>query len=169
MLAAAFSAGMMDPKRLYAEDFVRWSQHQAEALRVVAHGGSNQPLDWENLAEEIESLGISQRSAVRSQLRRIVRHLVKLQYSSASDPRRGWIESVGDARGEIEDLLETSPSLRTGLSGDLDTETKRAVKLAIQDLRAYGEISDADASRIGQTRYTEDQVLGDWFPEYPKP
>jgi len=37
------------------------SKQQAEALRAAARGGSNQQLDWENLAEEIESLGKSQR------------------------------------------------------------------------------------------------------------
>ena len=44
-------------KSLYDEDFFAWSQQQAEALRAAARGGWNQPLDWHNLAEEIEDLG----------------------------------------------------------------------------------------------------------------
>jgi Domain of unknown function DUF29 len=36
---------------------------------------SNLPLDWENLAEEIESLGASQRTELNSQVRRVLRHL----------------------------------------------------------------------------------------------
>jgi hypothetical protein len=158
---------MTDPKRLYTEDFVLWSRHQAEVLRAAARGGSNRQLDWDNLAEEIEGLGISQRSALHSQLRRIIRHLLKLQFSPAVDPNRGWVESIGDARGEIEDLLETSPSLRTGLAGDIETESRRAIKLTIQDLRAYGEIGETE-SAIRNTHYTEEQVLGDWLPEEPK-
>jgi hypothetical protein len=55
-------------KTLYDEDFVAWSKQQAEALRAAARGGSNQQLDWENLAEEIGSLGKSQRSALGSQI-----------------------------------------------------------------------------------------------------
>jgi hypothetical protein len=55
---------MMDVKRLYNEDFVLWSKQQADALRAAAHGGSNLRLDWGHLAEEIEDLGTSQRSAL---------------------------------------------------------------------------------------------------------
>ncbi|MGH7084764.1 MAG: DUF29 family protein, partial [Acetobacteraceae bacterium] len=78
---------MTDAKRLYDEDFVLWAEQQAAALRAAAQGASNLELDWENLAEEIDSLGTSQRSALRSQIRRIIRHLIKLEYSLAQDPR----------------------------------------------------------------------------------
>jgi hypothetical protein len=158
---------MTDPKRLYGADFVLWSRQQAAALRAAAQGATNQPLDWENLAEEIESLGISQRSALRSQIRRIIRHLVKLEYSPAIDPRRGWEESIGDARAEIEDLLETSPSLRAELDSDIAAQAKRAIELAIGDLKRYGETSGLDVSRIRGTSYGREQVLGDWFPAEP--
>ena len=59
---------MTDLKTLYEEDTVAWSEQQAAALRAAARGGSNQPLDWENLAEEIESLGKSLRLGLRSQI-----------------------------------------------------------------------------------------------------
>ena len=66
-------------KTLYDEDFVAWSKQQAEALRAAARGGSNQQLDWENLAEEIEDLGKSLRSATAAAKSvRIIQHLVKL-------------------------------------------------------------------------------------------
>src|SRR6266481_4957529 len=74
---------MMSAKRLYDEDIVAWSKQQAEALRSAAHAGSNLQLDWENLAEEIEDLGVSQRSAVGSYVMRIIQHLVKLDHSPA--------------------------------------------------------------------------------------
>ena len=88
---------------LYDRDFLLWTKDQAAALRRAK--GANLPLDWENLAEEIESLGISQRTALRSQLRRILRHLFKLEASPRAEPRRGWKESVRGARAEIEDIL----------------------------------------------------------------
>ena len=50
---------MDEAAALYKADFAAWSKNQADALRSAARGGSNQKLDWENLAEEIESLGIS--------------------------------------------------------------------------------------------------------------
>jgi Domain of unknown function DUF29 len=158
---------MMDVKQLYNTDFVLWSKQQAEALRAAVNGGSNQQLDWEHLAEEIEDLGISQRSALRSQIRRIIRHLVKLEHSPASDPRRGWIETIGDARAEVEDLLETSPSLKAELSRDIAAQTPRAIKLAIQDLQGNKEIDAARLPRLRTAIYSEEQILGDWFPEGP--
>jgi len=44
--------------QLYEEDFVRWTEQQSSALRDAAGVGLNLPLDWGNLAEEIESLAI---------------------------------------------------------------------------------------------------------------
>jgi hypothetical protein len=62
---------MTDLKTLYEQDTAAWSEQQAAALRAAGRGGSNQPLEWENLAEEIESLGKSLRYALRSQISRI--------------------------------------------------------------------------------------------------
>jgi hypothetical protein len=100
---------MGDAKTLYDQDFVAWSKQQAEALRAAARVGSNLDLDWGNLAEEVESLGISQRSALSSQIRRMIRHFLKLEFSPAAEPRRGWFEAANDAKAEIEHLLEMSP------------------------------------------------------------
>src|ERR1700739_4341982 len=101
---------MPKANELYDRDFLLWTKEQATALRRATR--SNLPLDWENLAEEIESLGRSQRSELNSQIRRILRHLFKLEASPAVDPRGGWRATIRDARAEIEELLETSPSLR---------------------------------------------------------
>jgi hypothetical protein len=59
---------------LYDRDFVLWTEQQAATPRRAK--GSNMPLDWENLAEEIESLGKSDRRALSSQIRRILHHLL---------------------------------------------------------------------------------------------
>src|SRR5579872_4803878 len=133
------AAAMSDVKTLYKEDFVAWSKEQAEALRSAARDRSNQKLDWENLAEEIESLGISQKAALHSQIRRIVRQLAKLEFSPAPEPRPGWVESIDDARAEIEDLLGISPSLRNELDAAMGSATPRAIKLATRDLDGRGE------------------------------
>jgi hypothetical protein len=156
-----------DLKTLYDKDLVAWSHQQAAVLRAAARSGSNQLVDWENLAEEIEDLGRSQRAALRSQIRRIIRHLVKLEYSRAIDPRRGRVETIGDARSEIEDLLELSPSLSAEIDRDVAAQTARAIKLAIQDLRGHGEIDDAQLQRLRAATYSAEQVLGDWFPPEP--
>ena len=159
---------MAELRSLYDQDFVAWSKQQAEALRSAARSGANQSLDWENLAEEIEDLGKSARRELQSQIRRIVRHLVELQHSPATEPRRGWAESIVDARAEIEDLLEVSPSLRTGLDRDVERQTQRGMDLAQRDLGRQQEIDPATPARMRAISYTEEQILGDWFPDEPR-
>ena len=46
---------------MYDQDLVLWSEEQARALRAAANEGWNAPIDWEHVAEEIESLGKSDR------------------------------------------------------------------------------------------------------------
>src|ERR1700740_3285822 len=117
---------MPKTNELYDQDFLLWTEDQAAALRGAS--SSNLPLDWENLAEEIESLGTSQRTALKSQVRRILRHLFKLDASPAVDPRPGWCATVRDARTEIEDLLEASPSLRREIDIVLKRQNATAAK-----------------------------------------
>jgi hypothetical protein len=158
---------MSDPRTLYDEDFVAWTQTQAEALRAAAHGNSNQALDWENLAEEVESLGASERRELHSQIQRIIRHLLKLEHSPALGPRRGWEDTVDDARSEIELVLKTSPSLKREVEAVIAAELAGGSRRAIRDLEKHDEIDPAAVSGILTVRYSVDQILGDWFPPEP--
>ena len=150
---------------LYDEDFVRWTQEQAAALRRAK--GSNLALDWENLAEEIESLGKSDRRELRSQITRILRHLVKLEASPAAVPRAGWRATIREARAEIEDVLEDSPSLRREAQAMIAKRIRAATELAADDLGQHREPADAIRTRLEKGGYTEAEVLGDWFPDDP--
>jgi hypothetical protein len=158
---------MSDVKTLYDEDFLAWSTDQAGALRAAARTASNQKLDWENLAEEIESLGTSQKLALHSQMRRVVHHLLKLEFSPATEPRRGWMELIDDARSEIEDLLQTSPSVKNEAGAGLELATRHGARKATRDLEKHGELDAPMRARIQTTTYTEEQILGDWFPPEP--
>ena len=155
---------MSDTKTLYENDFVAWSKEQAEALRAEARAGSNQKLDWENLAEEIESLGISEKRELRSQIQRIIHHLLKLEHSTAAEPRRSWDESIGHARSEIELLLKDSPSLVRDVQSMITDEFARGSRKALRDLEKYGELDPAVKARFRSAPYTTEQILGDWFP-----
>lgn len=165
---------MSDVKSLYDEDFVAWAEQQAEALRAVARGVSNQPLDWDNLAEEIEDLAKKDRRQIHSQVRRIIVHLIKLQHSRAKDPRPGWRDSIRDARTQIEDVISDSPSLRRELPEVIDQETQRGARLAIAALDDLGELKGTrgrqlrSESYLDLLSYTPDQILGDWFPPEPQ-
>src|ERR1700724_3978756 len=87
----------------YDDDFFAWTQHQAMVLRSMAVADNR--FDRENVAEEIEDLGRSERDAVRSQIRRIIEHLLKLAYSPAQQPRFDWMHSIADARAALEDKM----------------------------------------------------------------
>ena len=54
------------PEDLYARDVVLWSERQAEALGRMHTGERVNDLDWDNLIEEVESLGRSETKAVRT-------------------------------------------------------------------------------------------------------
>ena len=158
---------------LYDEDFVRWTEEQAAALRrakslrPAGSRGSNLPLDWENLAEEIESLGKSDRRELRSQITRVLRHLLKLEVSSAAQPRAGWRTTIDEARTEIEGLLEDSPSIRGETQALIKKQICAAARLAADDLMQPGEQIGAIRARLEGDAYTEEQALGDWFPDGP--
>jgi hypothetical protein len=149
------------PAQLYEQDFVRWTEQQAAALRQAAELklGANLPLDWENLAEEIDDLGRSLKHELRSRLLVILEHLLKLQHSPAIEPRRGWIETIARERVIIEDLLEESPSLNNDLGRAIDHAKSKAARLAAKSQLTHGEAAD-----VAPPAYTRDQVLGDWFP-----
>jgi Domain of unknown function DUF29 len=50
---------MSESADLYERDFVAWTEEQAARIRAAAGTQLNLPIDWENVAEEIESLGRS--------------------------------------------------------------------------------------------------------------
>ena len=56
------------PDDLYHSDILGWSKAQAERLRRLQHGERVNDLDWEHVIEEIEDVGGSQLSAVKSHL-----------------------------------------------------------------------------------------------------
>jgi hypothetical protein len=81
----------------YETDFYAWTQEQAAALR----DGKWDTLDRANLAEEIESLGRSERYAIESHLQNLLTHLLKWRYDPATEPRRGWRITIRNARLDI--------------------------------------------------------------------
>jgi hypothetical protein len=156
---------MSEPSDLYERDFVLWTEQQAALLRRAK--ASNLPLDWENLAEEIESLGKSDRRELASQIRRILHHLFKMDASAATDPRAGWRSTVLNARAEIQAVLEDSPSLRRLVDTTIAAEIGVAAKLATADLADYAEPIEKIRARVSEGGFTADQVLGDWYPDPP--
>ena len=67
-----------------------------------------------------------------SRTREIILHLLKLEYSPALEPRRGWLDSIGKQRDDLE--LEMTPSLRRHLTTELESIYQKARRRAADDL-----------------------------------
>lgn len=105
----------------YQTDFDVWTGQTAQLLRE----GRWAEIDTEHLIEEIEDLGKRDRWAVVSQLIRLLLHLLRWEYQ----PERrsdSWLDSMTDARVQIELAFEDSPSLRSYLAEQVESSYQRA-------------------------------------------
>jgi hypothetical protein len=149
-------------ERLYKDDFYAWTRNQASALRRLADERWNGPLDLLHLAEEVEDLGSEQRWAVESQLERIIEHLLKLEHSPNAQPRRQWMISVVEARGEIGRRL--TATIRREVEPALAEPYRRARRKSELALLDHGE-SDAARGLPDACPYGFDDLVADeWWP-----
>lgn len=148
---------------LYDEDVLLWSERQAELLRRRAAGElvNDAELDWSNIAEEIESVGISERRALASNIRNILEHLIKLEASPASMPRAGWRATIARSRLDIAALLKQSPSLEPSLDAVIAGELPGARSVAAIALAEYGLVPRVP---IDGLNYSRTHVIEMWFP-----
>ena len=99
---------MIGRMTIYDDDFYSWAQRQADALR---HRSGNE-IDWDNVAEEIESWGRSQAAELRSRYTTVLQHLLKWRFQP--DRRlRSWDAIIRRERREIDRHLSASPGLKS--------------------------------------------------------
>ena len=147
----------------YDDDFYAWTQHQVMVLRTMAVADNR--FDRENVVEEIESLGRSKRDAVRSPIRRIIEHLLKLAYSPAQQQRFDWMASMAEARADLGDKI--SPTLRRDAETMLASLYRDGRHRAELRLRGRVEMQAAD-NLPGECPYSLDDIgRADWYPEPP--
>lgn len=101
-------------QKLYETDYLKWIETTVEKLRVRDYSN----IDWENLIEEIEDMGRSERRSLESNLVVVLMHLLKWQFQP--DKRSGsWKGSIAEHRRRIRKTIEDSPSLKPYLEGVL--------------------------------------------------
>ncbi len=108
----------------YDTDILVWSERQASLLRRLAQGERvNDQVDWENIVEEVESVGSEQLHAVQSLLVQAMAHRLKaIGWPDARDVQT----SLADARGFCGDAADRfAPSMRQRI--DMDRLYRRAV------------------------------------------
>ena len=114
------------PETLYDQDLLVWAEQQASQLRA----GHLDRLDVEHLIEEMEAMAGTLRRELKNHLRTLLAHLLKWQF----EPRRrsrSWAGTIAEQRGQIEDLLEESPSLGGELEATARAAWPQALKLAV--------------------------------------
>ena len=116
----------------YDTDIVAWADEQAALLRGVARQAplvSNQ-IDWDNIAEEIETVGRSETRAVMSAIRLVFVHLVKLAALPHSQAATHWRAEILTWLGDIRE--DCTPAM----AGKIECEAlwQRAVREATMAL-----------------------------------
>jgi hypothetical protein len=111
---------MSDPS-LYDQDFYAWANEQAALLRA----GNLSAADIEHIAEEIESMGKTEKRELVSRLTVLLAHLLKWQYQPE---RRGksWLGTIRNQRLDVSDHLTDNPSLKGRLSDAIAAAYERA-------------------------------------------
>ncbi len=94
-------------KSLYDRDFLLWIEDTVTKLKARDF----EHLDLENLIEEVESLGRSERRELLSRLTTLVEHLIKRLYVPIPNDYNGWERTIREQRRQLRALLKDSPSL----------------------------------------------------------
>ena len=142
-------------KNLYEADYLKWIETTVEKLRVRDYSS----VDWENLIEEIEDMGRSERKSLKSNLIIVLTHLLKWQYQP--EFRSGsWKGSIVEHRRRIRDALKDSPSLKPYLQEVFAECYLDAVELASAETELPVETFP------GECPYTAAEVLdSNFLPE----
>lgn len=142
-------------RTLYDTDFNLWIEQTVNQLK----NGDLQDLDRENLIDEIESMGRRDKREIKSRLMILLIQLLKRQYQP-EEQTENWISVVNTQRGEIELILEDSPSLHPYLKENLPECYQTAVRDASKETSLPKNTFPLDCP------FSPEQVLdADYFPE----
>jgi hypothetical protein len=143
------------PNPLYEADFYAWTQEQARLLRERRWSD----LDLENLIDEVESVGGSEKREIRNRLTILLAHLLKWKYQPG---HRGssWTGTIFEQREQLADILQSSPSLRDYFQRQVEGRYLGGRLLAAKESGiAFGLFPE-------QCPFSADQVLDlHFFPE----
>lgn len=139
----------------YDEDFFAWTEEQARLLRA----GELAEIDALNLAEEVESVGRSDRREIRSRLIVLLTHILKWHFQPEARSS-GWSGTIREQRDQIELILEDSPSLRPIVTEALSRAYNKARMIACEETALPAATFPIDCP------FTPEQILApDFLPE----
>jgi hypothetical protein len=135
---------------LYERDFYAWANDQAQLLRA----GRLSEADIDHIAEEIESMGKTEKRELVSRLKVLFMHMLKWQFQPTGHST-SWRLTIEEQRSEVIDHLGDNPSLKAKLP-----ETMAS---------AYGTAILAAARETGLDRATFPQVCPWSFDQIVNP
>jgi len=148
----------MTTTSLYEKDFYGWTQQQVQYIR----SGTTDLLDFDNILEEIEAMGRSDKRNLRNRLTVLLMHLIKWQYQP-EHRSRSWRLTIIHQRRALNILLQDSPSLKTMLES--------TIAVAWSDAMKDAEIETAIEQRNfpQECPWIFDQFMAeDFWPDKPK-
>jgi Domain of unknown function DUF29 len=137
---------------LYEADYLAWIATTVQHLKQ----GDYDSVAWENLIDEIEDMGRSEKHRLKSNLIVVLLHLLKWEYQR-SHRSRSWAGSIIEHRGRIQDALKDSPSLKPYLEDILAEAYTRALKQALAETGLPADTFPAECD------YEIAQILNDDF------
>lgn len=138
----------------YEKDFYAWTLHNAELIRK----GKLSEIDIENIAEEIESMGRSDKRELVSRLAILISHLIKWRFQP-SRQGNSWKVTIKEQRRQVIDLLNESPSLKHELELKLTRAYEQAISIVLDETGLDEKILPKKCP------FTLDQCLNpDFFP-----
>jgi hypothetical protein len=140
------------PGNYYHSDFYAWANEQAALLRA----GELSAVDVQNIADEIESMGRSEKRELISRLTALLLHLLKWQFQPMMRGR-SWRLNIDGQRLDLEELLKDNPSLKAELDPSIAQAYRRALIEAERETGLGRETFPAGCP------YTFDQVMRDDF------
>jgi Domain of unknown function DUF29 len=140
---------------LYEQDFYLWIQTTADLLKQKDFT----QLDLDNLIEEIELMGRSEKWALRSHLEILFMNLLKYQFQ-VGWRSESWKYTVSTHRREVQKDLKENPSLKPYFYEILDESYESARNLALIE-------TGMGLSTFPETlSFTPAQILDpDFFPD----
>ncbi len=136
----------------YDRDFYAWATEQAALLRA----GELAAADIEHIAEEIESMGKTEKRELVNRLAVLLLHLLKWRFQPALHGN-SWRLSIEEQRYRLADHLDDSPSFRAILPKALE----QAYRLG--RLEAERETGLARSNFPAECPWVIDQIMDDGF------
>ena len=135
---------MVNLSQLHDRDFNLWIEKTKEAIQ----NRDFENMDWDNLLDEIDDMGKSEKRSLDSYMQRLIEHIFKLKYwdSEVERCRRGWQQEVVNFRNRIKRILKKNPSLNNYLKFEYSDIYQDAIATMVFDF----EIPEDDFVEIEQ-------------------